>query len=268
MAKQQVNLQRIFLKCASIWNQMYFIALGFLSIKLAYDDLSKREFLEEKTYYLIKSSFYVFLLIQNHAMVARTFIVFGHMNLSCIYFHHYLQTLIIELQKSINLKGNLFVKKLIKVNKSYNKLISNQKKLNHHFGKAFYFFHVFNFFTVLYPINILFLDPNETFLIVFQTADYFCIVFLFFLPVMLTSSIFIRTNLQFVKNCYTLSPYLTKINHKIKMLGIYTLNYHSDSISFNFKQFINYSLHFFFSWSLESISLVLLFYATFSGIKP
>lgn len=264
MAKKQISFQKIFIKGAKIWHQFYFITLFLFVFKLAIDNLSKKEF---GIYYLLRILLYLSLAYHQQAQLVRACIIFGHMNLSCIYFHHYLQTLNYRMQKLPELKGRYFDVKLMSNVKKYNQIIKDQYKINNHFGRVFYFFHVFNFLTVIFPCHILSIDPSETFLIAFDLSNYFNIIFLVVLPVIVSNIYFTRSNLEFMRNCYSNSAYLTKINSKIKMLNIYTLNYDWHSISFNFKNCFNYSLYFFIFCILESISLVVLFYATVNVLK-
>lgn len=110
LAKQQVNYHKIFLRGANLWHQFYFTILFAFICKLTVDDLSKREF---GFNFFIKCIFYLALFIEQQASLARVFIIFGHLNLSCIYFHHCLETLNVKMQKLTDLQGSLFDSQLM-----------------------------------------------------------------------------------------------------------------------------------------------------------
>lgn len=173
-----------------------------------------------------------------------------------MYLSNYLETLMIQIKYLTNsgLSRDAFDESFMKIITEYNFVIQNQKKINHHFGRVFYFYHVYNFFTFIYPILILFSDFEKDFyFILFDLFNYLNIVFLVFLPVIIFNTYFTNSNTDFVKKCYSISKRIKNVKYRIKLMNVFSINPEIHSISFNFKHFMNYTLNFFIFVGIFSI---------------
>ena len=68
--------------------------------------------------------------------------------------------------------------------------------------------------------------------------------------------------MEFVNLCYKIIKYIKIPKYKSKLTTIFVLNPTAESISFNYKNYLNYTIHLFVFWVLESLSVILLLYIT------
>ena len=238
-ASGQVKFQKLFLSFAKLWHKFYFILLNLFFLKLAFENLSKHQ--SGAIVLLIKLILFVMLTLCFQSGAIRVFIVFAQLNLSSLYFSHFLKTLILKIKRNL-----LDEQKLMRIIGEYSLILKNQRVTNQHFQQCFYFFFAFNSFTIFYPALILFLNfKNDFFLILFDLANCLSIVFLIFLPVICFNTLFTRQNYRFIRQCYLVSKHTKNVQFRIKLMNLFTLNLDPHAISFNFYNYMNYSQHLF-----------------------
>ena len=158
-ATNQVRAQILFRRYAWYWLIFFTFNIGLFILKFAGDNPSNKL----SFYFALKVVLYCLLFMVEQAALLRSFLILSQFNVSCLYLHNRLKTLIDRIQcvsiKKLSFKSmDRFVTRLLI---EYNSIIESQKKLNHHCERNFYLFFCFISFIIVYPIVILFENPNE-----------------------------------------------------------------------------------------------------------
>ena len=185
-AKKQIRAQCQGKRYAIIWHRYFFVSIAGYIIKFAVENPTFR--IEYGVWFYLKLVLYFALFLAQQSSLLRTFLIFDELNLSCTYLANFLDTLIRRLQSvaNSNVKQRLLSSQITKTLSDYNDIIRLQRQLNGHFEQTFYGYWVFGFFTVLYPVIILF-ETNPP-LIASNSLNYLVILFLIIFPPFLFNS--------------------------------------------------------------------------------
>ena len=158
-AKNQVRAQILYKRCTWYWYIFYISNIASFILKFALENPDNQLY----AYFFLKLVLYFLLFMVEQTAVLRSFLLLSQFNVSCLYLHNHLKTLIDRI-RDVNVKklssknlGSFITQLLIE----YNIIIRNQKKINHHCEQNFYMYFCYTAFTIVFPIVILFENPNE-----------------------------------------------------------------------------------------------------------
>lgn len=260
-AKNQIRFNRILKTALWIWYISYFIAIGFFVFQIAVTNSENKI----SFYLFFKIFLYILLFLIEETAVLRSQLVFAQLDLSCLYLGNHLYSLTDRIEKFLSLDKKNFDRLALTLLKEYDIILGKQRKLNSNFEKNFYAYFCYISFTLSYPFLLLSQNtsyPNERLLYLYNLITYLTLYFLVFLPPILFNTFFTNSNMYFVRRFFFLCKHLKTLNCKLKVENlIFTINQTPQSVSFNFRNFMNYSLSLFIFWVLESLSISLLTYA-------
>lgn len=187
-AKDQIKGQILSIKIFYYWFIYCAVNIGFVILKFATSsNISKYS----NFYFVLAIVIYFLLYLAEVSSILRAFLILCQFQFSALYLSNCLKTLIDRIdqidifemdQKNLNQFTNLILG-------SYNQILKNQRKLNHHCERNFLMYFLFASYTIVLPIVILFLDPKEKILIVSNIFSY-CFMFINLFPPVLFNSWF------------------------------------------------------------------------------
>ena len=183
-AKKQIRLQMLGVRYATIWHRYFVVIIATYIAKFAVENPTVR--IENGHWLYIKLVLYLLLFLLEQSSLLRTFLIFDEMNLSCTYLANYLNTLMRRLHRLVSSSIRFRDQRIIKVLCEYNRILRLQRQLNGHFEQTFYCYFMYSWFTIGYPIAMLY--ETSSAMIFTNCLNYLMIVFIIFFPPILFNS--------------------------------------------------------------------------------
>lgn len=175
-ARNQLKAQMIFRNIARVWHWFFIVNIALFIIKFAIENPNQKFSL----FFSIKLLLYFILWYSEQSNLLRCFLIFSECFLSSIYLANYLDTSMHKIRDLFSSYADDFSKvnqkklnkTIIEVLNDYKLLIKKQKLINNHCEQTFHTYFMYFLFTIIYPIIVIFLPPEEIMLISVNSFNY------------------------------------------------------------------------------------------------